>query len=92
MCLQAPRSRVGFFSLTREEIMEKLAGVFEEVFGSPVELREDTTAADVEDWDSIAHVTLILASEEEFDIRFDSSEIANASDVGDFVGLIESKL
>lgn len=71
--------------------MEKLAGVFEEVFGTPVELRDDMTAADVEDWDSIAHVTLILATEEQFGVRFDSSEIANAGDVGDFVGLIESK-
>ncbi len=71
--------------------MERLAGVFEEVFDRRVELRESTTAADVEEWDSIAHVTLILATEEEFGVRFDSSEIANASDVGEFVGLIETK-
>lgn len=71
--------------------MEKLGGVFEEVFDRPVELREDTTAADIEEWDSIAHVTLILATEEEFGVRFDSSEIANASDVGEFVSLLESK-
>ncbi len=77
--------------MSRDEIMARLAGVFEEVFDHPVELREDTTAADVDDWDSIAHVTLILATEEAFDIRFDSAEIANAGDVGDFVGLIESK-
>lgn len=77
--------------MTRDEIMEKLGGVFEEVFDRPVELREDTTAADIEEWDSIAHVTLILATEEEFGVRFDSSEIANASDVGEFVSLLESK-
>ncbi len=71
--------------------MQKLANVFEEVFDRPVELRDDTTAADVGEWDSIAHVTLILATEEEFGVRFESSEIANAGDVGEFVTLIESK-
>lgn len=77
--------------MTREEIMNKLEDVFEEVFDRRVELHESTTAADVEEWDSIAHVTLILASEDAFGVRFDSSEIANASDVGEFVELIESK-
>lgn len=77
--------------MSREEILEKLAGVFEEVFDRPVRLHEDTTAADVDGWDSIAHVTLILATEEEFGVRFDSSEIVNAGDVGEFVSLIESK-
>jgi acyl carrier protein len=77
--------------LSREEILEKLGDVFQEVFDRPVELREDTTAAGVDGWDSIAHVTLILATEDEFGVRFDSSEIANAADVGEFVSLIESK-
>ncbi len=71
--------------------MQKLADVFEQVFDRRVELREHTTAADVDEWDSIAHVTLILATEEEFGVRFDSSEIANAGDVGEFVTPIETK-
>ena len=77
--------------MNHDEILRTLAGVFEEVFGEPVELRDDTTAADVDGWDSIVHVMLLLAIEEELQIKFESSEIANAADVGEFVRLIESK-
>jgi acyl carrier protein len=78
--------------LGADEIMSSLEGVFEEVLGRPVELRAETTAADVEGWDSVVHVMLILASEREFGVRFESAEIANASNVGEFVELVESKL
>jgi acyl carrier protein len=77
--------------LSRDEILAALAGVFEQVLGRPVALREDTTGADVDGWDSVAHVMLILASEREFGVRFESSEIANAANVGEFVSLIASK-
>jgi acyl carrier protein len=77
--------------LSREEILEALSGVFEEVLGRPVNLGEETTGADVEGWDSVTHVMLILASERRFGVRFESSEIANAANVGEFVSLIESK-
>jgi acyl carrier protein len=77
--------------LSPEEILEALSGVFEEVLGRPVSLGEETTGADVEGWDSVTHVMLILASERRFGVRFESSEIANAANVGEFVSLIESK-
>jgi acyl carrier protein len=71
--------------------MDRLAAVFEEVFDRPVELRDDLTAADVEEWDSVMHVVLILATEDEFGVKFESSEIANAGNVGEFVKLLASK-
>jgi acyl carrier protein len=77
--------------LNRDEIRMTLSEVFEEVLGEPVALRDDMTAADVDGWDSIAHVMLILATEDQFGIKFQSAEIANAGDVGEFIGLIESK-
>ena len=77
--------------MSRDQILEALSGVFEQVLGRPVALREDTTGADVDGWDSVAHVMLILASEREFGVRFESAEIANAANVGEFVSLIESK-
>ena len=79
-------------SLTREELFQGMEEVFEEVLGRHVELRDETNAADVEGWDSVVHVMLILASERKFDLRFESSEIANAADVGEFVTLLQSKL
>jgi len=78
--------------LNREGIMASLARVFEQVFGRPVELTDATTAADVEGWDSVAQILLILASEREFGVRFESSELANVMNVGAFVTLVESKL
>jgi acyl carrier protein len=77
--------------LKRDEIMSSLSRVFDEVLGKPVELRDETTAADVDGWDSVAHVMLILASEREFGVRFESIEIANTANVGEFVTLLESK-
>jgi acyl carrier protein len=78
-------------SLGSDAIMERLGNVFEEVFDRRVELRPETTAGDVEGWDSVVHVMLILATEREFGIRFESAEIANAANVGEFVLLLEAK-
>jgi acyl carrier protein len=78
--------------MTREELFQGMEEVFEEVLGRQVTLRDETTAADVEGWDSVVHVTLILASERKFDLRFESSEIASAANVGEFVTLIQTKL
>ena len=77
--------------MSRDEILRVLSEIFEQVLGRPVTLREETTGADVEGWDSVTHVMLILASERQFAVRFESSEIANAANVGEFVSLIESK-
>jgi acyl carrier protein len=77
--------------LSADEIWNALGDVFEEVLGRRVELREETTAADVAEWDSVAHVLLVLASERRFGVRFESSEIANAANVGEFVALIQAK-
>lgn len=79
-------------SLTRDQLFQGMEEVFEEVLGRPVELRDETTAADVEGWDSVVHIMLILASERKFDLRFESSEIANAANVGQFVTLLQTKL
>lgn len=49
------------------------------------------TAADVDGWDSVVHVMLILATERRFGIRFESAEIANAGTVGEFIDLVEEK-
>jgi acyl carrier protein len=78
--------------VTRDELFQGMEEVFEEVLGRRVALRDETTAADVEGWDSVVHVTIILASERKFDLRFESSEIASAANVGEFVTLLQTKL
>lgn len=78
--------------MSSDAVWQSLGDVFEEVLGRRVELRPETTAGDVDGWDSVVHVMLVLASERKFGIRFESSEIANAGNVGEFVSLVESKM
>ncbi len=78
--------------MSSDAVWRSLGDVFEEVLGRRVELRPETTAGDVDGWDSVVHVMLVLASERKFGIRFESSEIANAGNVGEFVSLVESKM
>jgi acyl carrier protein len=74
------------------ETLDRLNDVFREVFEDD-ELRvfPETTAQDVEGWDSLMHVTLIIRVEKAFGIRCSSSEIAGLKDVGELVALIERR-
>ena len=55
-------------------------------------LNDDTTADDVEEWDSLSHVQLIVAIEKAFGIKFTSNEILSWSNVGQLVDSIENRL
>ena len=74
-------------------ILSRLNDVFQEVFeDDELIIEREITARDIEDWDSLMHVNLVLAAEKEFGIRLSSSEVTSLKDVGDFVDLIEEKL
>lgn len=55
-------------------------------------MTRETTAADHEDWDSLAQITIIVAIEKEFGIRFALNEVEGLRNVGDTIDLIEKKL
>jgi acyl carrier protein len=75
------------------DTLEKLNAVFQEVFEEDdISVTRTTTAADVEGWDSLMHVTLIINVESQFGVRFSSSEVAALNSVGELVDLIDSKL
>jgi acyl carrier protein len=75
-----------------EKIRTKLNGVFRDVFDDELLTVDDkTTASDVEGWDSLAHVNLIVAVERAFEVSFTTKEIGGLGNVGDIVGLIETK-
>ena len=79
--------------MDRTEIMTKIATCLEDVLDEDgIVLVEETTADDVEGWDSMAHVKLIIAMEAEFGIRFESHEFAAPENIGEMVSLIEGKL
>ncbi len=75
--------------MTREEVYERLNAVFADVFDDEeLTVNDETTAADVEGWDSLVHITLIDAVEEEFDISFDMKTIVKLKNVGEMVDVI----
>ena len=75
--------------MTREEVYERLNAVFADVFDDEeLTVNDETTAADVDGWDSLVHITLIDAVEEEFDISFDMKTIVKLKNVGEMVDVI----
>ena len=79
--------------MTTEEIYAKLTSIFREVFDNDdIVLTAQTTAADIDDWDSVNHIRLMISIEAEFRIKFTVDEIAEAADVGEFVSLIRGRL
>lgn len=71
-------------------VLEQVQGIFQDVFDDDeLEVTAETTAADVEEWDSLMHVTLILEIESAFQVRFSSGDVANLQSVGDLCALIE---
>lgn len=74
-------------------IYEKLTSVFHDVFeDDSIVLSPGTTARDIEGWDSLAHVRLMLTVERKFGIKFSASEIASLKNVGELASVIQSKL
>ena len=79
--------------MSREEIHEKLNEVFQDVFGDDeILVNDETTAADVDGWDSLRHITLLAAIEDEFDIEFSMSMTVNMKNVGEMVDYIEEEI
>ncbi len=75
------------------DVWQRLEETFREVFQDPeLELRPEWTAADVEAWDSLSHVRLMVAVEQAFRIRFATAEIATLPNVGALAELVQRRL
>lgn len=76
-----------------QDIYEKLGEIFEEVFDrDDLEVSAELSADQVEEWDSLSHIRLIISCEVAFGIKFDTTEVSELAKVADLVSLIESKL
>lgn len=76
--------------MTQEKIYAKLNEIFRDIFmDDSIELTPDTTASDIEDWDSLMHVTLIAEVEKIFEIKFAAKESKEIKNVGQMAEAIE---
>ena len=79
--------------MNRTEILEKLNEVFHDVFdNNDIVVTEQTNANDIEEWDSLIHITLISAVEVEFDVSFDMKTVVSMKNVGDMIDAIEEQI
>lgn len=79
--------------MTTDEILGKLNNLFRDIFDDDsLDLGPETTADDVEEWDSVSHITMIVAVEQMFGIKIKTAEIESLKNVGDLVQIISAKL
>ena len=77
--------------MSREEIFEKVQDIFRDVFDDDsLEIGESTNSDDIEDWDSLEHITLVVSMEKEFNVKFDIKVVNKLENVGQMVDLIQS--
>lgn len=74
------------------EIDRRITDIFRDIFeNDSLELSPSTSAEDVEGWDSIAHISLIFALEEEFGVQFSSRELESMRNVGDLQSIVSAR-
>lgn len=78
--------------MNREEVYAGLNGVFRDVFDDDgIEVADETTAGDIEDWDSLEHINLVVAVEKEFHVKFTMGEVNGFKNVGEMVDIIMAR-
>mgnify|MGYP000390532998 CR=1 FL=1 len=78
--------------MTNQEIIEKLNGVFSDVFDEEIVVTPQTTASDIEDWDSLTHITLISEVEDAFNVKFSMKEVMGMQNVGEMIDIIQKRI
>ena len=78
--------------MTEDEIYRAITPIFSDVLDQELVLRPELTARDVETWDSLSNIRLIVAVEQSLGIKFSTAEVGSFQNVGDFVGSISAKL
>ena len=78
--------------MNQTEVIAKLQTVFDDLFLEPVHLTPATSAKDVPEWDSLMHISLMIAVEEAFSVRFRVGEVETTHNVGEFADLILKRM
>lgn len=75
-------------NITQTEVLARLQTIFDELFLDEVKVTPELSANDVEEWDSLQHISLVVAVEERFNIKFRVGEVEATKNVGEFADLI----
>lgn len=76
--------------MTRDRIYEKMTEIFRDVFDDEsIVLSDETTADDIEDWDSLEQINLLMAIENNFGIKFQLADVSGLENVGAMVDLVQ---
>ncbi len=79
--------------MNRVEILQQLEVIFKDIFDDEDIILEETTSADdIDDWDSLTHIQLVVAIEKKFKIKFGTKELLLWKNVGEMLEAILSKL
>lgn len=79
--------------MSRQEILDKVNEIFHDVFDDEsIVVEEATTAEDIEDWDSLTHITLISEIESAFGFKFAMKDVLGMKDVGEMLDIIEKEI
>jgi acyl carrier protein len=78
--------------MTREELFGKVQDIFRDIFDDEtLEISDSTNSSDIDDWDSLNHINLIVAIEKEIGIKFSFEELATLKNVGAMLDLMLQK-
>jgi len=78
--------------MSQDTTYAKLTEIFHDVFDDDsITVTSALTADDVDEWDSLSHIRLVLAVEKKFGLKFSAAEVGRLKNVGEFVSLIEAK-
>mgnify|MGYP006149640367 FL=1 len=78
--------------MQKEELFENIQEIFRDIFDDEfLTIESSTNSDDIEDWDSLNHINLVVAIENEFSIKFGFDELSDLKDVGAMVNLIMIK-
>lgn len=79
--------------MSREEIFEIVQDIFRDVFDDEeIELTDESNSEDIEDWDSLEHINLVINMEKKFNLKFNLKEVGELANVGEMVDLIKRML
>ena len=78
--------------MTQAEIIAKLQTVFDDIFLDPPALTPELSATEVPEWDSLLQISIVVAVEAAFGVRFRVGEVEGTNNVGEFATLIERRL